>query len=89
MVNGVTADATVPLADLLIRVSRGERITITDGGKTVAVLAPPPPGEVATETEEERRAKIMASVEKMRELRKGNILGPDLTIREMIEEGRR
>ena len=25
----------------------------------------------------------------IRELRKGNILGPDLTIRELIEEGRR
>lgn len=88
MVNAVTADAACQLSDLLIRVARGERITITDGGKTVAVLAPPPV-EVATETEEARRAKIMASVEKMRELRKGNILGPDLTIREMREEGRR
>ncbi len=89
MVNGVTADAASQLSELLIRVACGERITITDGGKTVAVLAPPPPAEITTETDEERRAKIMAAVEKMRELRKGNILGPDLTIREMIEEGRR
>ena len=77
------------MADLLIRVSKGERINITAGGKIIAILTPPPPVDVATETEAERRAKIMASVEKMRELRKGNILGPDLTIREMIEEGRR
>ena len=88
MVNPITADAASPLSELLIRVARGERIDITDGGKTVAVLIPPTV-IVPAETEQERRAKIIASVEKMRELRKGNILGPDLTIREMREEGRR
>ncbi len=33
-----------------------------------------------------KREQAVASI---RELRKGNVLGPDLTIRDLIEEGRR
>jgi len=37
----------------------------------------------------EKRRKREEAVASIRELRKGNILGPDLTIRGLIEEGRR
>jgi hypothetical protein len=39
--------------------------------------------------EAERRRLREAAGASIRELRKGNILGPDLTVRELIEEGRR
>ncbi len=83
-----TADLALALPDLLNRVALGGRFVITDNGKPVAQLAPPPPLEIEPESEEARRAKIAAAVEKVRALRKGNILGPGLTIREMIDEGR-
>jgi hypothetical protein len=38
--------------------------------------------------EAKRRARVEAG-QSIRELRKGNILGPDLTVRDLIEEGRR
>ena len=42
----------------------------------------------ATDDAEKRRRREEAG-RSIRELRKGNILGPDLTIRDLIEEGRR
>lgn len=84
-----TADLALALPDLLNRVALGGRIVITNNGRPVAQLAPPSGLEMEPESEEIRRAKIAAAVEKVRALRKGNTLGPDLTIREMIEEGRR
>jgi len=43
-------------------------------------------GSLADEAEKRRgREEAAASI---RKLRKGNILGPDLTIRDLIEEGR-
>ena len=46
------------------------------------VLKNPPNESTRRQTREEAGRSI-------RELRKGNILGPDLTIRDLIEEGRR
>ena len=37
----------------------------------------------------EKRRKREQAAASIKELRKGNILGPDLTIRDLIEEGRR
>lgn len=39
--------------------------------------------------EEERRRRREAAGTRIREMRKGNILGPDTTVRDLIEEGRR
>ncbi len=39
--------------------------------------------------EEERRRRREAAGARIREMRKGNILGPDATVRDLIEEGRR
>lgn len=74
-------EAGTLLPRLLERVSKGERITITEHGEPVAVLAPPP--SASTE-----KPDVRAAVEEMRRFRKGRALdGP--TIREMVEEGRR
>ncbi len=74
-----TFEAKTHLTQLLDRVAKGERIVITNRGKPVAMLVPPEP----------ERQNVRQAVKEMRELRKGNVLGEDLTIRELIEEGRR
>lgn len=45
-------------------------------------------GAVLSDEYDKRRAREEAG-RSIRELRQGNILGPDLTIRRLIEEGRR
>lgn len=72
-------EAKTHLAELLDRVAQGERITITRHGMPVAVLAPPEdrPSQTASEV-----------IDEIKELRKGLKLR-GLSIRKMIEEGRR
>src|SRR3954453_12031190 len=75
-------EAKTHLPQLLERVSRGERITITRHGVPVAVLVPA--AGLA-------KPDVKKAVEEMKRFRDehGPTLGPGLTIREMIEEGRR
>lgn len=73
-------EAKTHLAELLDRVERGERVTITRHGRPVAVLAPPP--GVADRTAGE-------TVDALLELRRGRRLGSGLSIRDLITEGRR
>lgn len=72
-------EAKTHLAALLDRVERGERVTITRHGRAVAVLVPPTsePGRTAD-----------AAVEAILQLRRGRTLGADLTVRDLIDEGR-
>ena len=74
--------AKAHLASLLDRVSRGESITITRYGKPVARLVPVPP---------EPDRDFEKAVREMLELRdrSGPVLGDDVTIRDLIDEGRR
>lgn len=73
------------LAQLLERVARGERITITENGVPVAVM------DTAEQVDEvrspERRQQIREAIEAIKEIGSRNSLG-GLSIREMIEEGR-
>jgi prevent-host-death family protein len=71
--------ARTHFSQLLERVAKGETITITRRGVPVASLVPPP---------STRDREVRAAIEKLIEWRKGHTLG-DLTIRELIEEGRR
>ncbi len=73
-------EAKTHLPRLLDEVAGGEEITITKHGVPVAVLVPPP---------EKRRKSTSEVIEELREFRKGVRLGDDLTIRDLIEEGRR
>lgn len=74
-------EAKTHLSALIARVAKGEKITITVRGKPVAVLKP-----VIDD-----KAESMEAVEALRHWRKNNAptLGPGLTIRQLIEEGRR
>jgi len=73
-------EAKTHFAALLDRVERGERISITRHGRVVAVLVPPP--EMPDRTVEEAIAEIL-------EMRKGRALGDDLSVRDLINAGRR
>ena len=72
-------EAKTHLPQLLERVSRGDRITITKHGVPVAVLQPYDP---------DKQINVAAVIAKLRDFRAQNRL-EDLTIRDMIEEGRR
>jgi prevent-host-death family protein len=67
---------------LLERVAKGERITITRHGKPIARLVPVKPAERPD------AQRVVAEMLAWRD-RQGPTLGPDLTVRDLIEEGRR
>ena len=71
--------AKTHLPRLLERAARGERITITKHGVPIAMLVP---------VENSRKVDIHSVIEEMKKFRRGHKLGK-LTIREMIEEGRK
>ena len=60
--------------------AHGEEIQITRNGRPVARLVPEPAKEITD---------IRSVIAQIREFRKGRKLGDDITIRELIEEGRR
>lgn len=72
-------EAKTHLPKLLERVSRGERITIAKHGHPIAVLQP---------YDNRKRHDLKIVVEELRQFRKGKRLG-EMSLRDMIEEGRR
>lgn len=72
-------EAKTHLPRLLDEVARGARVTITKHGVPVAMLVPIP---------ENRRANLDHTIRTLQEFRKGQRLD-GLSVREMIEEGRR
>ncbi|HLJ12046.1 MAG TPA: type II toxin-antitoxin system prevent-host-death family antitoxin [Planctomycetaceae bacterium] len=73
-------EARTHFSELLDQVARGKRILITRRGRPAALLIPPP---------EEARKDVKAVIGEMKALRRGNTLGKGVTIRDLIEEGRR
>ena len=74
-------EAKTHLSQLLERVAKGEEFTITKHGKPVARLVP------AAGTKLGRDVKQV--IEDLKAFSKRNTLGDDLTIRELIDDGRR
>jgi len=76
-----TYEAKTHLPRLLLQVEKGESITITKRGKPIAKLVP-------ADAAEQKDVKQL--IEEMLNYRDqhGPVLGDDLTIRKMIEEGR-
>ena len=72
-------EAKTHLPKLLERVMKGERITITKHGVPVAVLQPP---------DTEKSVDTKSIIAEIRKLRDKHTLG-EISIREMIENGRR
>lgn len=73
-------EAKTHLSTLLRRVETGERITITRHGVPVAELVPP--GSRGT-------VGAIAAVAELRGFGDGRTLGPELCVRDLIDEGRR
>jgi len=74
-------EAKTKLSELLDLVERGGEITITRRGEPVARLVPISRGD--------EKARIKALIEEIKETRKGLTLGGGITVKELIEEGRR
>ena len=74
-------EAKTHLAQLLERVANGEEFTITKHGKPVARLVPATPIQA--------KPDVRQVIEELKAFSKGNTLGDDLSIRDLIEEGRR
>lgn len=72
-------EAKTHLPKLLKKVSRGERITITKHGIPVAILLP---------HGKQRAVDTKSVISELREFRRTHSIG-NLSVREMIEEGRR
>jgi len=77
-----TYEAKTHLPRLLSRVEKGESITITKRGKPIAKLVP---------ADADEKMDVQQVIEEMLNYRDqhGPVLGDDLTVRKMIEEGRR
>lgn len=73
-------EAKTHLPELLERVAKGERIVITKRGRPVAMLVP---------TAADLGVDVRAVIRDLRALRKGNVLGEGLSVRDLIEDGRR
>jgi prevent-host-death family protein len=74
-----TFEAKTHLSTLLEQVERGEEVTITKHGKAVARLVPV--GEIS-------RDRLEDTVARLKAFRRGRRIG-DLSIKALIEEGRR
>lgn len=74
-------EAKTHLPQLLERVAQGEEFTITKHGKPVARLVP-----VATARP---KPDVRQVIEELKAFSKGNTLGEGITIRDLIEDGRR
>ena len=73
--------AKTQLSELLDQVEKGETVTITRHGRPVAVLAP------VESTKPKKTGEQW--VAEMKKLRKGVTLGGTVTVRQLIDEGRR
>jgi prevent-host-death family protein len=82
MVTVGTFHAKTHLSELLECVAKGEKVVITKRGKPVAMLVPPETGEARD---------IGTVVKEMLAARDadGPSLGPGLSVRQLIDEGRR
>lgn len=74
--------AKTHLAQLLTRVEKGDRVVITRRGKPVAMLVPP---EAPAET---NVSQVVRDMLKHRD-QHGPKLGRGLSVRQLVEEGRR
>ncbi len=74
-------DAKTHLPQLLERVAQGEEFTITRHGKPIARLVPAVPAKP--------RPDVRQVIEELKAFSKGNRLGGEVTVRDLIEEGRR
>jgi prevent-host-death family protein len=74
-------EAKTHLPQLLERVAKGEEFTITKHGKPVARLVPV--------SITQSKPDVRQVIEELKAFSKGNTLGDGITVRDLIEDGRR
>lgn len=74
-------EAKTHFSELLQAISRGESCIITRHGLKVALLSP--------FEEEKSSSPVKDAIRNMKKSRRGRILGKDLSIKQLREEGRR
>jgi prevent-host-death family protein len=74
-------EAKTHLPQLLERVAKGEEFTITKHGKPVARLVPV--------SITQPKPDVRQVIEELKAFSKGNTLGDGITVRDLIEDGRR
>lgn len=72
--------ARTRFSELLDQVAKGKTVLITRRGRPAALLSPPP---------DDTRKDVRQVIAEMKALRRENKLGKGLSIRQLIEEGRR
>jgi prevent-host-death family protein len=75
-------EAKTHFSQLLIKVAHGESIIITKHGESIAKLVP-------IEAEGKKANSAANAAHAIRELRKGVTLGKKLSLKQLIEEGRK
>src|SRR5438552_9922188 len=73
-------EARTHFSELLDQVARGKQILITRRGKPAALLSAPPA---------ETNKDVRQILRQMKKLGRGNFLGKGLSVRDLIDEGRR
>jgi prevent-host-death family protein len=73
-------EARTHFSELLNQVAQGKKILITRRGKPVAMLVPAPA---------DGKSDVQEVIRQMKALRRGNTLGKGVSVRDLIEEGRR
>ena len=84
---GIFDDKT-HLSELVERVCKGESFVLTRHGHAVARLVPVE-GAAPEVPDAERAARVKAIFDRIAELRKGVTLPPGMTVKDLINEGRR
>ena len=74
-------EAKTHFSQLLSRAANGETIIITKNGKSIAKLAPI--------QEDKTENTVLSAIQTIRKLRKGVTLGQKLTLKQLIQEGRK
>lgn len=81
-------DAKTRLPELLRRVEAGEEVIITRHGKPIAKVVQCSGNKLVSD--DERRRQVQQAMDAFADIRKQTKpLSPDLTIKDLIEEGRR
>ena len=84
----VQLDWPTDVVDRLSEEARQKGLPLDDYVLQTVLQKKTPNGIASSDEAAKRQAREEAGLS-IRELRKGNILGPDLTVRDLIEEGRR
>jgi len=73
-------EARTHFSELLDQVARGKKILITRRGRPAALLSPPP---------DETHRDVKQVISEIKALRRGNTLGKGISIRDLVDAGRR